>query len=217
MNYRGPARAGPRPPAAWVSPVPPLGGRWGWGLFSGGNIHRAATSPLLGPDLPNHHSYYPHGCFFLSVLWGRVRGLPSGVCQSFSECIHFSRRPCSPQMLKSPFGAPCGVPETAPHQESGELLLGCFPACACLTKQGWVSAIHPLSLPPGGWPGDPGRPSPLKPLRNITSSVSTTALSPCTSGSGQPQTLRRTPGLMTVGNCGGLLPDSSSIQGELLE
>lgn len=74
LNSQGPARAGPRPPAAWVSPVAPLDGRWGWGLFSGGNIHRAATSPLLRPDLPNHHFYYHMAAFSVCPL-GEGQGL----------------------------------------------------------------------------------------------------------------------------------------------
>lgn len=151
LDSRSPGRADSRPPSAGVSPVTCLVLRW----EGCGKAHRATVCLLLCPDLPNPSLPLPTK--LLSCLSSRrARGLTqtSWDLSIFTECIRFSRRQCYPQMLKSPFGAPHGVPETAPCQEAGESFHGWFLACACLAEQYWFSAAPPLSLLPGDDPSD---------------------------------------------------------------
>lgn len=170
---------------------------------------RAAISPLLLPD-----SYYPHGCFSCPSSGGGPGACHKGSVNLSLNASTFPEGHAPPRCLKAHSGPPVGCLRLPHTRKRFSCFVSCFPACACLTKQCWVSAVHPLSLPPGSWPGDPGRPSPLKPPRNITSSVSTIALSPCSSGSKQPQRLRRTPTFeaasLIVGVCSLIFPSRGS-------
>lgn len=183
MDSPGLVRAGPRPQQ------PGLAVSWGGGgVVFREKFHRATIFLFFSQTCPIPHSHYPQGCFSCPSL-GRARGLmkTSWGLSIFPECICLSRRQCYPQMLKRPFGVLCGVPETAPHQEAGESLLGWFPTYGCLTKQCWFSAVPPPSLLRRGRPGDSAMPCPLRPQRNITGPDSTIAFSPCSSRTRQAQ------------------------------
>lgn len=175
-----PARTGPRPPAA--RPECFLMKRLTGHCFSSPWPRLAQPlSPITHKAaFPVHPLGKPRA--LMQIFWG---------LSIFPEYICFSRRQSYPQMLKSPLETPCGVPETAPHQEAGESLLGWFPTYACLTKQCWFSANFPPCLLIWGWPGALAVPSPLRPQGNVTRPVSTTAFSPCSSKTGKGQTPER--------------------------
>lgn len=162
LDSHGTARAGPRPPAAWLSPAARdtrpggFGGR-GSSCFQVERPTGLPSLPSWAHTCPIPHSHIPIRMLFLSVLRGGPgvwRKSPE-VCQSFLGASAFPEGSPTPRCLKAHLGPPVGCLRlTHPRKLVSGFLVGFLPMLA------WLSSAHSALLPnflpdrrPAWWPG----------------------------------------------------------------
>ena len=180
LSSRSLVEPGPRPIAAWLSPVAcdPQPGAFLRDFLSQRRAPGTSASVLAHKLDQSLTPMYPQGHFSCPSFESQGLDKP-GVCRSLLSASAFSEGSATLQMPKSPFGAPCGVPEAAPTLGSWQVASWLVSHLRLLDQAmlaQWGSSTPAPDRRPAQWPSHA---PPFRPQGNVTCSLSTATLPPC--------------------------------------